>query len=206
MATDTSPATSGRPRSWLLALLGIAVVGYLAMQMFSGGPATESVQTPAQQRRGPNAPGGANGPIDPGELDVKIEALKRPAEEQADVERNPFRFQPKAPPPLPPTTAARPEEFGPPKPVVPPPPSGPPNIGDTIKFIGIVETGKVRIGAFSYYDQATRTCKATFPGKAGDVLEGRYRVVEIGVESATLEYLNGTGRTRIPLNGQACVR
>ena len=205
MATDTPAAATGRPRPWLLTLLGLVVVAYLAMQMFSGGTAPESVPTSAQSRPGQKG-SGSNGPIDPAELDVKIESLKGPAQDQANVERNPFRFQPKAPPPPPPSVAPPPSSFGPPKPVTPTGPIGPPPIGETIKFIGIVDTGTVKIGAFSYFDQASRTCKATFPGKEGDVLEGRYRVVSIGVESAELEYVNGTGRTRIPLNGQACVK
>jgi hypothetical protein len=186
-------------------LLGAVVVVFVAMQMFSGGTPGGGVQTPAQPRAGRAAPG-TNGPLDPAELDVRIEALKGPAPEQGAVERNPFRFQPKAPPPPPPSVAPPPSSFGPPKPVPPPVDTGPPPIGETIKFIGIVETGKERIGAFSLFDPTSRTCKATFPGKAGDILEGRYRVVEIGVESATLEYVNGTGRVRIPLNGQACVK
>ena len=38
-----------------------------------------------------------------------------------------------------------------------------------------------------------------------DVGEGRYRVVKIGIESADLEYLDGKGRSTLPLNGSACV-
>jgi hypothetical protein len=199
MATE-SP---GRPRPWLLVLLGLVVAGFVLTQMFSGGTAPSGVTTTAQPRPGRGAP--ANGSLDPGELDVRIESLQKPAPEAAAGNRNPFRFQPKAPPP-PPAGAPPPSAFGPPAPVTPAVPAGPPPIGNTIKFIGIVETGTVRIGAFSLYDEATRTCKATFPGKAGDILEGRYRIVEIGVESATLEYVNGSGRMRIPLNGQACVK
>ena len=205
MATDSPSAATGRPRSWLLALLGTVVVAFLATQMFSGGTAPESVPSAAPPRAG-QKPQGANGPIDPTELDVKIESLKQPAEAQAQVERNPFRFQPKAPPPPPPTVQQPPSSFTPPTPGPPPPPPGPPPIGNTIKFIGIVDTGVQKIGAFSYFDEASRTCKATFPGKEGEILEGRYRVVRIGVESATLEYVTGTGRATIPLNGQACVK
>jgi hypothetical protein len=84
----------------------------------------------------------------------------------------------------------------PPVPTGPPPP---PPIGATIKFIGIVETGQGKIGAFS-------DCKATFPGREGEIIEGRYRIVRIGVESAVLEYTDGTGRTTLPLNGQGCVK
>ena len=73
-----------------------------------------------------------------------------------------------------------------------PPP--PPPI--TIKFIGIVETARGKVGAFT-------DCRATFPGREGEVIEGRYRVVRIGIESAIVEYTDGRGRTTLPLNGQA---
>ena len=81
----------------------------------------------------------------------------------------------------------------------------PPPIGNSIKFIGIVEAAVGKIGAFATWDPQTRECRATFPGREGEVIEGRYRVVRIGLESAVLEYLDGRGRTTLPLNGQACV-
>ena len=80
----------------------------------------------------------------------------------------------------------------------PPRRAGPPPIGTLIKFIGIVDTGKERIGAFS-------DCRYTFSGREGEILEGRFRLVKIQVESAIVEYVDGKGRTTLPLNGQACV-
>ena len=195
MATDVAARPSGRPRPWLLVALGVGLVALLLSRMFSGGPASVAVTTSAPPRQ-PGAQ--ATGPIDPQQLDVRIEALKQPAVEAADAERNPFRFQPKAPPPPPPESVAQ-------KPVVtqpvgpPPGPPGPPPIGNTIKFIGIVDTGSSKVGAFS-------DCKATFPGREGEIIEGRYRVVRIGVESAVLEYPDGRGRATLPLNGQGCVK
>ena len=76
MATDASSGASQRPRSWLLVLLGVAIVAYVLTQMFSGGSVVPTVRTasprpanPAQTQR-----------IDPAELDVKIEALNEPPE------------------------------------------------------------------------------------------------------------------------------
>ena len=194
MATDAASRSGGRPRPWLFVLLGLVIAAYVVTRIFSGAPASPAVTTSAPRA----AAGTAAKPIviDPAELDVKVEALSARATEATEVERNPFRFQPKPPPPPPPMPPQPPQSYAPPAPVGPPPP---PPIGNTIKFIGIVETGKGRIGAFS-------DCKATFPGREGEVLEGRYRVVRIGVESATLEYLDGTGRAVLPLNGQACVK
>jgi hypothetical protein len=95
-----------------------------------------------------------------------------------------------------PTEAQRP--FVPPPPPVPTGPPPPTPIGNLIKFIGIVETRGGRIGAFS-------DCRYTFSGRDGEVIEGRFRVVKIQVESAIVEYVDGQGRTTLPLNGQACV-
>ena len=189
MATESGLAAS-RPRSWLLALLGLVVVAYLATQMFSGPSAPAAVST-----GGTRAPAQAADQIDPAELDVRIEALGHEPG-PADVSRNPFRFQPRPPPPPPPPQSGQPPAF---VPSGPPVPAGPPPIGTLIKFIGIVDTGTEKIGAFS-------DCRYTFSGREGEIIEGRFRVVRIGVESAVLEYVDGKGRTTLPLNGQACVK
>jgi hypothetical protein len=196
MATESPAAPSSRPRPWLLILLAIAAGGYLVSLMFSGGEAAPAVSTAPAARKQPAAAQKA-GQVDPADLDVRIESLKRPSPAPSEVERNPFRFQPKPPPPPPPMVAP-PPVVAPPVSTGPPEPPPPPPIGNTIKFIGIVQTSKGKIGAFS-------DCRATFPGREGEVIEGRYRVVKIGIESADLEYLDGKGRTTLPLNGSACV-
>lgn len=197
MATETPAAAAGRPRAWLLILFGIVLVAFLGSKMFSG------VSRPAPvSSTGPRAAGATPADqIDPAELDVKIEALTQAPAGPADGSRNPFRFKPKPPPPAPPSQpmqapAPMPMPVQPPVPVGPPPP---PPIGNLIKFIGIVDTGSEKIGAFS-------DCRYTFSGREGEIIEGRFRVVRIGVESAILEYADGRGRTTVPLNGQACVK
>ena len=83
------------------------------------------------------------------------------------------------------------------EPVVPVDPGPPPPPPIAIKFLGVLETaGGGKVGAFT-------DCRATFPGREGEVIEGRYRVVKIGIESAIVEYTDGRGRTTLPLNGQA---
>ena len=196
MATDTPGPAAGRPRPWLLVLLGVVVAAYLLSRMFSA-PAARPAVTSAGTR--PSS-GSASARVDPAELDVKIETLAKPPAGPRDGDRNPFRFQPKAPPPPPPgaSQAQRPVT---PAPDVPQEPQGPPPpapIGSLIKFIGIVDTGGTKVGAFS-------DCRYTFPGREGEVIEGRFRVVRIGIESAILEYTDGRGRATLPLNGQACV-
>jgi hypothetical protein len=196
MATETSARTAARPRPWLLGLLGVAVFALIVSQMFSGDPAAPTVpittapastpQQPQAQRNGTK--------VDPSELDVKLEALQQPPPPAGASDRNPFRFKP-APPPPPPPPPPKPEPV-PTTPVVPVDPGPPPPPPITIKFLGIVETAGGKVGAFT-------DCRATFPGREGELIEGRFRVVKIGIESAIVEYRDGRGRTTLPLNGQA---
>ena len=206
MATE-NVQTSNRPRPILLLGLLLAILAYVATRMFSGGPPPAAVSSTPQQRLAPGS--AANGQVKPEDLDVRIESLNQKAAPLGEGDRNPFRFQPQAPPPPPP----QPQYTPPPAPVNttptvvgPPPPPPLPRIGETVKFIGVVETSKGKIGAFSIWDIQSRECRGIpSPGKEGDVIEGRYRVVRIGIESAVLEYLDGRGRETLALNGQACV-
>ena len=43
---------------------------------------------------------------------------------------------------------------------------------------------------------------APFYGKEGEVVEGRYRILKIGVESIEIAYADGRGRQTIRLTGQ----
>ena len=195
MATD-APIRAGRQtQPWHYVLL-LVLGGILFWMLFSGETATPVVPTAGNPR---TVAGKAGEQIEPSDLDVKIETLSEKPAPLGAAERNPFRFQPKpAPPPPPPMVAARPAPAGPVTPPPPPQPVGPPAIGTLVKFIGIVDTGKEKIGAFS-------DCRSTFSGREGEIMEGRFRLVRIQVESAIVEYTDGQGRTTLPLNGQACV-
>jgi hypothetical protein len=41
-----------------------------------------------------------------------------------------------------------------------------------------------------------------FDGREGDIIEGRYRLLRVGIDSADLIYLDGRGRQTIRLSGQ----
>ena len=196
MATESHSRTGGRPRTSLLVVLGLVLAAFLVSWMFSDGGVQRTVSSGSAGPAGTLRQQGER--IDPSELDVKIEALKQVNAKPAPGDRNPFRFQPKPPPAPPPMAPVQ-------RPVTPPPapperigPPEPTPIANLIKFIGIVDTGRAKIGAFS-------DCRYTFSGREGEVIEGRFRVVRIDVESAVLEYADGRGRARLPLNGQACV-
>ena len=111
-----------RPRPWLLIALGLAVVLLVSNWMWPTGSATPQVPA-SNQARAPQQRRDRT-TVDPSDLSVRLDALsaERPGAEA--VERNPFRFQPKAPPP--PPADAKPTPVTNPGPPPGPPPEPPP--------------------------------------------------------------------------------
>jgi hypothetical protein len=66
----------------------------------------------------------------------------------------------------------------------------------SVKFIGVVEapqsTGRVAVLSDGRY---------VYHGRQGEVIDGRYKILKIGVESIEIEILNGGGRRTIRLTG-----
>jgi hypothetical protein len=188
METEPQQPASGRkPSPWLLALLAVALVGLLAYQMWPDQNAS-AAPPPATSNSTTQKTGEG---IDPASLRVKLDALKAVRPDQAELERNPFRFKPPpAPPPPPPRPVVPPP---PPAPLTPPPPVIPPI---PLKFMGTVERGTLKLAALT-------DCKGfTYSGREGEAIDGRYRLVRIGEESVVMEYLNGTGRVTIRKSGE----
>jgi len=126
--------------------------------------------------------------------DVRLELLKDPRAERVEAERNPFRFRPRSAPPLPREVApvAR-------TPVAPPVPTGPPPPPPIeLRFIGLVDAptqgGRVAIMSDGRGN--------VFYGREGEIIEGRYKVLRIGDNSAELSYTDGKGRQTIRMSGQ----
>ena len=129
---------------------------------------------------------------------VRLDALTRVRPEPQAGLRNPFRFRPVAPPP-PPTAAARPGPGGQGSPLAagPPVPTGPPPPPPiALKFIGVVEQAPSRLKLAVLSDG-----RNVFYGKEGEVIEGRYRIERIGVESIEMVYVDGRGRQTLRLSG-----
>jgi hypothetical protein len=185
--TTESPARTSRPRSWLLIALAVVVVALIFSKMWSNGAAVSP--SPASPARAAN--GKQTQPFDPKELKVRLEELEAPKPDQGEMERNPFRFQPKAAPPAPRVDS---------NPVVtpvdpsPPPPPPPPPI--PLKLMGFVDLpGGGKVAALS-------DCKgATFSAAEGKTVDGQYRIVKIGIESITIEFINGKGRQTLRVEG-----
>ncbi len=124
---------------------------------------------------------------------VDLEALKAQRPGPVDSRRDPFRFRPKpAPSPQPPQQMQPPPTPLTTGPVEPP---LPPRI--QLKYIGILETGKT--GLIAIFSDGRGT---PFYGKQNEVIDGRYRILRIGVESVDLAYLDGRGRQTIRQTGQ----
>ena len=183
-----------RKRQRELALAGGAVL-LLAI-------ATWAMQRGVPQATSANPPAGSaattssrNNPV----TDVDLKSLEAERPEPGDSTRNPFRFKPK-PAPMPPPEIVKQREQQAAEaaklasgPVEPPPPPRIP-----LKYIGDMTDPKnpgKRIAILS-------DTRGTYYGREGEVVEGRYRILKIGVESIELAYLDGRGRQTIRQTGQ----
>lgn len=178
-----------------LVLAGLVIV--LVIVIVKMWPGTTAAPSPTSNRAaGTNAPRQAQAAA-PAPPAVHLDALNGDRPKPAAGERNLFRFKPKAPPPPPPAPVrpAQPVAPGNAAPAGPPPP--PPLAPITLKFIGVLE-------APAHGDKIAILSdgrNAPFYGKEGAIIEGRYRILKIGVESVELAYADGRGRQTIRLTG-----
>jgi len=170
----------------LLALLAVVVTASILRRP----PATRE----AAASNSPTSPRPVGAPRATRET-VKLEELKASRPEPVEAGRNPFRFKPRAAP-------ARPAPVGPSDPnatsggpATPPLPQGPPPIA--LKFIGLVDA-PAQGGKLAVLSDG----RSVFHGHEGEIIEGRYKIVRIGVESIEMMYTDGRGRQTIRLSGQ----
>lgn len=196
---DSNAAALRRPRPLLLVVLAVSLAALVVYLLWPAAARPSGPSNPPrEQRRQASATAGQNATLGP--LDVRLEALREPRPAPEEAARNPFRFYVKPPPPPPP----------PPKPVVTPPPTQlhpgdpgyvppapPPPPPIPLKFIGTVEIKGRKVAIFTSSDGRGMPVHAG----EGELVLGQYRVVKIGVESVTLEYLDGRGRQTIPMRG-----
>jgi hypothetical protein len=185
-----------RKRQLVLASVAVILVAVAVWLLQS--PAAPHASSPP----GP-APAGAPGSRVPaaqkgavGEVDLESLDAERP--EPAETDRNPFRFKLR-PAPSPSPTAARgtvPNQAGTPGVDVPDGPPPPPRI--PLKFIGVVHSEDPKFADVAVLSDG----RGVYHGRAGEVIEGRYRIVKIGVESIELAYLDGRGSQTISKTGQ----
>jgi hypothetical protein len=161
----------------------------------AGAPAARSAAAP-RSGRGTGTPG-ADGTQGVQAPDVHLEALDAERAQPGAGERNLFRFRTKPPPPPPPEPPRPVQPTGPVNTAPAPPPGPPPLPPITLKFIGIMEspTRGRKIAVLS------DGRNPPFQGEEGAIIEGRYRILKIGVESIEVAYLDGRGRQTIRLTG-----
>ena len=192
MKLEAKPLGEQRRQLILLALLMVGLGGGLYYTYFM-----PTEPAPASSNPSGNA---ASAPVGAAGANALPSALKFAALEAAGDKpaagRNPFRFGVPPPPPAPPRPVVPVAPMPPPP---PPQPTGPPPVPPpppiALKFVGLVQlpNGK-KIASLS-------DGKGMLMGTDGDVIDGRYRIVRIGVESIVMEYLDGRGRQTIPLRG-----
>jgi hypothetical protein len=173
-------------------LLGGLLVMLVALAWWNLGPSDPAAppqpggrRPQTAQRAGPDAPVEA----------VRLEALKAPRVAPADRTRDPFRFRAAAPPPSERFVPAgglsgtRTAEGGG-EPVL----TGPPPI--PLRFIGVVRVteGQRLIAVLS-------DGNGVYRGSDGDIIEGRYRIVQVRPDSIELAYVDGRGQQVIRLSG-----
>ena len=181
-----------------LAVLGVVLAGLVWFVLLPAiAPAGVVSSGPLPAAAGAQAGKAAGGPVQ-----VRLDALARAAAEPASTEggrRNPFRMGAAAPPVPEGTAAAQvsrkpappvmPEQIGPPPP--PPPPPIP------YRFIGMLSgaPGQGRIAVLT-------DGRTVVHGGVNQIIEGRYRIVQIGEESLQIEHADGRGRQTLRLLGQ----
>jgi hypothetical protein len=181
-------------RSRQLVLAGLVVI--LLVVLVKMWPGTSAAPPPTSHRPRGTAAARAQGgaAAAPAAPSVHLQTLDDERPKPESSERNLFRFRTKPPPaplapvvmrPVPPAAPAAPS--GPP----PPPPLAP----ITLKFIGVLGPESAKIAILSDGQNPP------FLGKEGAIIEGRYRILKIGVESVEVAYADGRGRQTIRLTG-----
>jgi len=155
-----------------------------------------AMSQPAQATAGPSAPARPRSAVPDQIPAVRLAGLGRVQPEPSDTGRDPFRFESA------PAAGQRGKTTGPgagappPEPAVPAvplEPPGPPPV--PLKFIGFAKQGEGRLYA------VLRDERGVYYGAEGDVVEGRYRILRVAADAIEVSYVDGRGRTTIPLSG-----
>jgi hypothetical protein len=177
---------------------GGALLVAVAAAIVSGvsGPADDSL--PEQPTRPSNSAAPDMASRSPGVAHVELERLDQRPQTLLGPERNPFRFHEPALPPAASRTGRAPTErvdSGGESPAPPAAASLPPI---PLRFIGFTDPAGEAPPVGTFSDGRGNV----FHGRQGDIIEGRYRVLHIGSDSAELAYLDGRGRQTIHMAGQ----
>lgn len=174
------PGPQRRRQLMLLGLLVTVLVAYWVYQSGSGPASSGSIATSKATAAAQSSTMAT--PLPPA---LKLSALGAPGE-NVDTGRNPFRFGVPPPPPAPPpVNVPPPQPVEPPK---PPPPPWPPPIALTL--IALWEDVQTQTRGATLHDPKTG---AVYQVYQGSIVDGRYKVVKIGLQSVEVSYLDGSG-------------
>lgn len=184
----------------LLGGLAAALAAAVWVQTRPAGPAAGQATAPARPSASPR---GQRAVEASGPTPVRLDALAASRREPTTDGRNPFRFQQRGGAPAagraPSSKAAAADAAPaavttPAPPALPPGPPPPPPI--PLKFIGVVQRANgVKWAVLS-------DSRTTMYGREGDIIDGQYLIVKIGLESIELSLADGRGRQTLRLSGQ----
>ena len=173
------PGPQRRRQLVLLAITMVALVFVLMRYWPPADPAAGAVPASNPQA----APGTTGVALAASQLPepLKLGALE-PVPEAPEAGRNPFRFGVRPPPPAPPP----PKAVAPPP--VPQPPPGPPPVPPIpLELVGL-HTMPGERALVTLKDKSG----AVFQVFEGQIVDGRYRVVKVGLQSVVVAHLDGT--------------
>jgi hypothetical protein len=124
-------------------------------------------------------------------VDVRLDLLQVQRDAYTPPKRNPFRFH-APPPPAPRPVARQPEPSPPPPPPVPVGPPPPRPIHELIRYLGTYVRNQETLVVLQDITSGTQ-----LHARAGDVIDGRYRLLNATPDYIDIAYLDGRGRERI---------
>jgi hypothetical protein len=150
---------------------------------------------PPQASNTPGAgPARAAGPL-PVPDSLRLDTLT-PGSESDEPGRNPFVFGQRPQPSAPGSTFLTTPQPAPVVPAPPPVPQGPPPIALRLTGMTVVAAGGRTLVTLK-----DPTSNVLYQAFEGDVVDGRYRVVRVGVQSVVVSYLDGSGLRTLALGG-----
>ena len=184
--------TSRRQLILLVSLLGVLAV--VLIWRFTTDRTGAAPRLQAQTGTA-NRPSNQTGRSDTGPVtELKLDALHKEADDVREAERNPFRFQQKAPPPAAPVgpAASRAQTY------VPPAVQGPPPLPPIpLRYVGVLTpASNERVAVLA------DARGASYYGREGELVDGRYRLLRIAGDSVDIAYADGRGRQTLRLTAQ----
>lgn len=177
------PARPPRQQVLLLAGLLVVLAAVLAYQFRGPAGPLPAGQAPGVAAREARAAAAR----DQAESVPGVRLANLSAERSAPTPNGRELFRDKPPPPPPRPVPPPPDPNAPPPPPPPPPPI-------TLKLIGLVRGPSGPVAALS-------DGRDVFFGREGDIIEGRYKIVKVNVESIDIAYVDGRGQRRLGLGG-----